>query len=398
MKLAALSLLNLPSAWPNAVRLITRATGGTTSYSYDNNGNMLQGDGKTLTYNAFNMPLTVSRNGTSNVFSYGADLQRYKQVLTNSSGTATTHYIDKAAEVEIKGSSTTTRVFIDDIAIVTKTQLADQSNTNYAIRYTLRDRLGSVVSLINEDNTLTEHRSYDPFGKPRKGNYQQASPATLAGIISGTPFTQRGFTYHKHLDAAQLIHMNGRVYDYNLGRFLSVDPVIQSPSDSQSLNPYSYIMNNPLAGTDPTGYCAAETGTRIKDCGDMKVEIKVDGKAVGSTVVKDVNFRSSASVNIAMSNGASQALTNLAKSTASVATPSDIGAENGKNKSTSGNHVGVTGSSESSKPTNSSTPSGDVLGTEDTDKRATEILDGFGSDTKEQAMVVMRDGTSVSPS
>ena len=53
--------------------------------------------------------------------------------------------------------------------------------------------------------------------------------------------------------------MNGRAYDYNLGRFLSVDPVIQSPGNSQSLNPYSYIMNNPLAGTDPTGYmgCAA---------------------------------------------------------------------------------------------------------------------------------------------
>ncbi len=48
--------------------------------------------------------------------------------------------------------------------------------------------------------------------------------------------------------------MNGRVYDYNVGRFMSVDPVIQSPTNSQSLNPYSYIMNNPLAGTDPTGY------------------------------------------------------------------------------------------------------------------------------------------------
>jgi hypothetical protein len=48
--------------------------------------------------------------------------------------------------------------------------------------------------------------------------------------------------------------MNGRIYDYNLGRFLSVDPFIQAPGNSQSLNPYSYIMNNPLAGTDPTGY------------------------------------------------------------------------------------------------------------------------------------------------
>ncbi|MDX3775770.1 hypothetical protein QE250_16785, partial [Chromatiaceae bacterium AAb-1] len=32
------------------------------------------------------------------------------------------------------------------------------------------------------------------------------------------------------------------------------DPIIQNPGDSQSFNPYSYIMNNPLAGTDPTGY------------------------------------------------------------------------------------------------------------------------------------------------
>jgi hypothetical protein len=48
--------------------------------------------------------------------------------------------------------------------------------------------------------------------------------------------------------------MNGRAYDYNLGRFYGVDPFIQFPSNSQSLNPYSYLMNNPLAGTDPTGY------------------------------------------------------------------------------------------------------------------------------------------------
>ncbi|NVJ65926.1 MAG: hypothetical protein HWE16_05505, partial [Gammaproteobacteria bacterium] len=49
-------------------------------------------------------------------------------------------------------------------------------------------------------------------------------------------------------------HMNGRAYDYNLGRFLSVDPFIQFVGNSQSLNPYSYILNNPLAATDPSGY------------------------------------------------------------------------------------------------------------------------------------------------
>jgi hypothetical protein len=64
--------------------------------------------------------------------------------------------------------------------------------------------------------------------------------------------------------------MNGRVYDYNLGRFLSVDPFIQDPGNSQSMNPYSYIMNNPLSGTDPSGYTSV-TGSRI-DRGNFKEE------------------------------------------------------------------------------------------------------------------------------
>ena len=51
-----------------------------------------------------------------------------------------------------------------------------------------------------------------------------------------------------------LVHMNGRVYDYNVGRFLSVDPFLHGEAGSQGINPYSYVFNNPLAGTDPSGY------------------------------------------------------------------------------------------------------------------------------------------------
>ena len=48
--------------------------------------------------------------------------------------------------------------------------------------------------------------------------------------------------------------MNGRVYDPELGRFLSADPHIQNPYSSQSYNRYSYVQNNPLKYTDPSGY------------------------------------------------------------------------------------------------------------------------------------------------
>lgn len=97
--------------------------------------------------------------------------------------------------------------------------------------------------------------TFSPFGSAREANLQVRAPANqMPGRISLLPGTRQGFTGHEHLDSLGLIHMNGRVYDHRLGRFLSVDPFIQFPANSQSLNPYSYIMNNPMAGTDPSGY------------------------------------------------------------------------------------------------------------------------------------------------
>jgi hypothetical protein len=49
--------------------------------------------------------------------------------------------------------------------------------------------------------------------------------------------------------------MNGRVYDPVLGRFLSPDPIVQAPHDTQGLNRYAYVRNNPLRNTDPSGFC-----------------------------------------------------------------------------------------------------------------------------------------------
>ena len=48
--------------------------------------------------------------------------------------------------------------------------------------------------------------------------------------------------------------MNGRIYDPTLGRFLQADSHIQDPKNSQSYNRYSYVLNNPLSYTDPSGY------------------------------------------------------------------------------------------------------------------------------------------------
>jgi len=56
------------------------------------------------------------------------------------------------------------------------------------------------------------------------------------------------------LDDVSLVHMNGRVYDPHIGRFMSADPFVQAPTFSQSFNRYAYAFNSPLNYTDPTGY------------------------------------------------------------------------------------------------------------------------------------------------
>ena len=71
---------------------------------------------------------------------------------------------------------------------------------------------------------------------------------------NSTHLFSRGYTGHEHLDKFGLINMNGRLYDSKLARFLSPDPFLQDPSNTQNFNRYSYCLNNPFAYTDPSGY------------------------------------------------------------------------------------------------------------------------------------------------
>ncbi|PZQ08912.1 MAG: hypothetical protein DI564_18220, partial [Rhodanobacter denitrificans] len=130
---------------------------------------------------------------------------------------------------------------------------------------TYRHELGPIVvntaggTNTPPDQSISERRAYDPYGKVRNGDFTDFG----AGQLQLNATTFRGFTSHEHLDNLQLIHMNGRLFDYHLGRFYQVDPVVQFPTNSQSLNPYSYLMNNPFAGTDPSGYCQKDLGSNI---------------------------------------------------------------------------------------------------------------------------------------
>jgi RHS repeat-associated protein len=126
-------------------------------------------------------------------------------------------------------------------------KLNGENDTMY---YVHKDYLGSYDVITDETGNVLERLSFDPWG--RRGN-----PETWTFTnVSATYLFDRGYTGHEHLDVFSLINMNGRVYDPWLGRFLSPDPVVQSPGYSQSYNRYSYCFNNPLKYNDPGGYTA----------------------------------------------------------------------------------------------------------------------------------------------
>ncbi|MBI4649262.1 MAG: RHS repeat-associated core domain-containing protein, partial [Bacteroidia bacterium] len=109
------------------------------------------------------------------------------------------------------------------------------------------DHLGSIVGITDEEGNLLEELSYDAWGNRRNPTDGSFTSVPMSNILA------RGFTGHEHIDEFGLINMNGRIYDPVLGKFLSPDNYVQAPDYTQSLNRYSYAMNNPLMYTDPSG-------------------------------------------------------------------------------------------------------------------------------------------------
>ena len=100
-------------------------------------------------------------------------------------------------------------------------------------------------TINNETGAVVQRLSYDAFGKRRNANGTDAATITAQ--------TTRGFTRHEHDDEVGLVNMNAREYDPLLGRFATPDAIVQFAHHSQSYNRNSYVHNNPLSFTDPTG-------------------------------------------------------------------------------------------------------------------------------------------------
>lgn len=165
---------------------------------------------------------------------------------------STIYYVGSLYERETAGSTTTHRHHLyaggQAIGQLKRTQAGVNS-----FEYFHRDHQGSVTKVTNGAGSVIQSLSFDAFGKRRNTDW---SVDTAGNRFSDTHATKLGYTGHEHLDNVRLIHMNGRVQDPTLGRFLSPDPFVQNPTHSQNYDRFGYTYNNPLSYTDPTGFIA----------------------------------------------------------------------------------------------------------------------------------------------
>ncbi|MEL6185903.1 MAG: RHS repeat-associated core domain-containing protein [Myxococcota bacterium] len=256
-------------AGPHAIRSYTDTNGVVIDdFEYDANGNLLVGDGRETAYDAYNKPTRIETNWSGSIadFRYGPNRELYRR----SEGSEVTWMVGEYYERVDDGSGTVRhRLRIGDRV----TMLVEAGTSETLYRHP--DRLGSAALTTKSNGTVFERRGHGPFGNPRDGDWHDV------GVLNSS-VDEQGFIGHDHIDSARVVHMGGRVYDYRLGRFMSVDPFAEV-ADLQSHNSYSYVRNNSLNRVDPTGYIDVEDTPKEVEPDPDTIVIYDDGTARDTT-------------------------------------------------------------------------------------------------------------------
>ncbi|WP_062703394.1 RHS repeat-associated core domain-containing protein [Chryseobacterium indologenes] len=132
--------------------------------------------------------------------------------------------------------------------------LKDFSETSGSYRFVHKDYLGSILAISSSSGKVLERRHYDAWGNFTHLQKGYGAIITDKVVIDRSLLLlSRGYTGHEYFPEVGIIHMNGRLYDPLLRRFLSADENIQDPFNTQNYNRYGYVLNNPLMYTDPSG-------------------------------------------------------------------------------------------------------------------------------------------------
>jgi len=219
---------------PHQLKTITstgpHADTATRNFSYDPAGNTTSrttptGAAQSLTWDPEGHLATLTESGQTTSYTYDTSGNR----LITASPTRKTLYLPDGTEMEKIGTA-------DPLATRHYSGIAVRDTAG--LRWVVADHHGTPMAQIDPATLAIARRRSLPYGEPH--GPQAADWKGSKGYVGGTR------------DDTGLTHLGAREYDPSLGRFISVDPVMDL-SDPQQWNAYTYANNNPVTYSDPTG-------------------------------------------------------------------------------------------------------------------------------------------------
>jgi len=167
---------------------------------------------------------------------YDADGTRVARIET---GGDTTHYVGGIFEITNPAGTATSRSYysFNGQTVGYRHRVTGSGER----RFLLADHLGTNAVEVNETSGAVTEQYYLPFGD-------------LRGSSSNGLGTDRTYTGQTADPSTGLMFYNARYYLPALRRFISADTIVPDPGNPQDLNRYTYVNNNPVNLTDPSGH------------------------------------------------------------------------------------------------------------------------------------------------
>jgi RHS repeat-associated protein len=200
---------------------------GAATLTYDANGNLTSDGTNTYVWNARNQLASISGPGLTASFQYDAFGRRISKTMN---GSTTEFLYNGAAVVEEISSGTPVATMLTAGANELLTRTDASGTSSY-----LPDGLCSTLALIDSAGVLQTQYTYEPFGKT---------------TTTGAATTNKNAYSGREDDGTGLYYLRNRYYSPGLQRFISEDPIEFGGGDA---NLYSYVLNNPVLYTDPSG-------------------------------------------------------------------------------------------------------------------------------------------------
>jgi RHS repeat-associated protein len=259
----------------------TSGLNGPTSYEYDADGNETGSGQSTFAYDQANRMLTASVGNVAQSYSYDGEGKR----VTVSGSNAVRFDWDRNHAVpllteELEPSGSFLRRYTYGNGLLSMT-------TGTTSHYYHGDGTGSVAALTGANGDAEWSYTYEPFGATNSAD--QLDPTA--------PNNPMRFT-SQYLDSTEIYHLRARQYDSNVGRFLSLDPVVDR-ADNALVASYVYVNNRPTVLVDPSGaFClfGGEPGGACRGASVVRVSLRVGSVILGVASIVAAPFTAGGSL------------------------------------------------------------------------------------------------------